>query len=175
MLVKQTQYRSLEAVDHELVFLLQICSLQLQVAMVKDPHYFPIGELVDIELTELCLDAWHLWRDVADWHVLERPMATCEDLCIKLNIFDVVLTIALLIAEIFYSVLWLYYVSEHRFHFADSIVSTLYLKTLYHPLLSIVRHWCLVKESVGQQVGVRLNEDITTVEAAEQLNDCFNF
>ena len=39
-------------------------------------------------------------RDVADWHVLEWPVTTGEDLCVEFNVADEAGTIVLLVSEI---------------------------------------------------------------------------
>ena len=135
--------------------------------MIEDPHDLSVCEFIYVKLTELCLNARQLWRDAAHGHVLKWPVTARQNLSVELDIVDEVRATQFLVTEILDGLLGLYYVSEHCFHFADSIMPALHLQTLNHPLLRVVRHRRLIKQPVSQQVRVRLNENIAAVQAAE--------
>lgn len=88
MVIEKGQDGRLETIYQKYILFLQVRCLHLQIAVIVDPHYFPVGEFVDVELAELGLNALQLRRNVADRHVLKGPVPTRQDLRIELDIVN---------------------------------------------------------------------------------------
>jgi len=88
--IEEAQNCGLEAVNFELILLLQIGGLQLQVSVIVNVGDLPVLELVNIEAGELALQRHQPCRDLTDWSFLERPVTTSEDLSAILDIVDTV-------------------------------------------------------------------------------------
>lgn len=89
----------------------------------------------------MVLSSHHLAWKHALWNLLERPVATCEDLSAELYILDKCSEVALSLREflsvVLHDLLTLEHVLEHSLDFVDGIMAALNLQLVDHQLFSL--------------------------------------
>jgi hypothetical protein len=102
-------------------------------------------------------------------------VTTGEDLSLELHVLDKGSKVSgpgcQLLLVVLDDLLRLKHILEHGFNLVDSVVAALNLQLVDHQLLCLARHRGLVQQPLSQKVGKRRDEEITTVEAAEETDD----
>jgi hypothetical protein len=110
----------------------------------------------------------HLLGEDADRRGVSRPGSVGEDLSREFNTGVVSQLLALSrLRELLLEFLTHLNVSEHLADFIHGVHTTFHFEFLEHFLLSFLREEGLVEETRSQELGVGLDEDISTVKAAE--------
>lgn len=88
MLVEKTKNTGLEATDNNLVAFSQILRLQLNSAVIVQPHDFSVGELLFIKHCKTALNVLHLLWNLALRYILIRPVSAGQDFCCELCVIN---------------------------------------------------------------------------------------
>lgn len=78
----------MEAIDDDLILLLQVIGLKLQLTMVVEPDDLSISKILHVKHGEITLDFLHLARDLAFQSVLKWPVTASKNLCLELDFID---------------------------------------------------------------------------------------
>ena len=88
MVIKQAENGGLEAINNDLVLFLQVICFKLELSVIVQPDNLSISKIVHVEFGKILLGSLHLRRYLAFGCILEWPVSTSENLCLKLNILD---------------------------------------------------------------------------------------
>ena len=88
IVIEQAENRGLEAINNDLVLFLQVICFKLERSVIVQPDNLSISKIVHVKLAEVFLDFVHLPRNPAFGGLLEWPVPTSENLCLKLNSLD---------------------------------------------------------------------------------------
>lgn len=98
-------------------------------------------------------------------------MTIGEHLCCEVDTHCRNLVRLLSLFEFIYKILGQVDIIKHGCKFVDSIVTALDFQLLKHQQLGILRDESFVKETIGQVLGVCLDEHVTPVQATEESDD----
>jgi hypothetical protein len=172
VLVEKEQNYRLVAVHHEDVrFRGNKHRLDLYATMVQKPGQVAIGELLLVEVLELDRDVLDFGGQCAGCLLLIWPVTVSKHFRTKVHSHSCNLVSLLCLFEFINKIFGQVNIIKHGGKLVHSIVTTLNLQLLEHQKLSFLRDEGFVEETVSEVLCVRLNEDVTTVKAAEEADD----
>ena len=157
-----------------MIWLWQESRIDLHRSVVMKPLYLPVWKLVSVESWKCCLQIRKLLRNFTIINRLLRPLTVCQYFCWKFDAVDGAWANHMPL-EIISSMSAYDHILEHGLDLPDNILSTLNLQQLDHAVFSICRDSIFVKQSMSQQVLIRLNENISAIQATKQPDNLLLF
>lgn len=138
--------------------------------MVEQPCQVSVAVLKLIELLEFLGAELHFSGESASGSALLRPMSVGQYFSGEFNSINY--SVCLLLFEVSHQILGEVNVSKHLRNLVHCVMTTFHLEFLQHLLLSFSGEVGFVEETSGQEFGVSLDEDVSSVKTAEESNNC---
>lgn len=150
---------------------MRVGGLQLDGAVSKQPGEHTIRVLL-FEPEVKAVDAsLQLGRQLACWLIHLRPGAISENLSVKFNPFQIAARRLNVGQKFVLHFTRQLHVLKHLFHHVDLVRTALYLQFLDKDLLVLLGDGSLVEEAGAEFLGILLDEDIASMQAAEEIDD----
>jgi hypothetical protein len=167
LLIEEANEGGLENIHHYDVALVGEAGLDFQLSILVEPVELSVLMLECVESLVLVNTRFHYRRDHANRRLFTGPSSVGQYLSCELNSSRVGQCSAFILRELLLEFLAHLNISEHLADFIHRVNTTLNFEFLKHFLFRFLRKERFVEETRSKELRVGLDEDISTVEAAE--------